>query len=75
MAQHEFEAFYYCAVTSDRIGAHTAAGHIRLGGDGSLGVALSQALRAKPPSQTTARPTVRGLCNHLLRSRGRLQTS
>jgi hypothetical protein len=30
------------------------------------------ALRARPPSQTTARPTARGLRNHLLRSRRRL---
>jgi hypothetical protein len=27
MAQHEFEAFYHCAVTSDRIGAHTDTDH------------------------------------------------
>ena len=35
MAQHKFEAFYYCAITSNRIGAHTDTDHIRLGGDGS----------------------------------------
>jgi hypothetical protein len=52
IAQRKFEAFYHCAITSDRIGAHTVTDHIRLGGDGSLGVALSQALRARPPSQT-----------------------
>jgi len=37
IARHKFEAFYQCAITSDRIGAHTDTDHIRLGGDGSLG--------------------------------------
>jgi len=45
IAQHKFEAFYRCVITSNR--AHTATDHIRLGGDGSLGAALSQALRAR----------------------------
>ena len=47
IAEHKCEAFYCCAIISDRIGANTATDHIRLGGDGSLGVALSQALRAR----------------------------
>jgi len=37
-----------------------ARDHIRLGGDGPFQGTLSQALRARPPSQTTARPTARG---------------
>jgi hypothetical protein len=34
-----------------------------------------QALRARPPSQTTARPTARGFGNHPLRSRRRTSAS
>jgi hypothetical protein len=40
--------------------------------DGFFLGTLSQALRARPPSQTTARPTGRGLRNHPLRPRRRL---
>jgi hypothetical protein len=47
IAQHKFEAFYHCAITSNRIGAHNDTGHTVPYGTGLWGVALSQALRAR----------------------------
>jgi hypothetical protein len=37
LPQRKFEAFYHCAITSNRIGVRTDTDHIRLGGAGSLG--------------------------------------
>ena len=47
IAQHKFEAFYRCTITSNRIGAHTDTGHTVPYGTALWGVALSQALRAR----------------------------
>ena len=47
IAQHKCEAFFRCAITSDRIGAHTATDRTVPYGTALWGVALSQALRAR----------------------------
>jgi hypothetical protein len=46
IAQHKFEAFYHCAITSNRIGAHTDTDHTVPYGT-ALWVAVPQALRAR----------------------------
>ena len=40
MAQHKFEAFYHCAITSDRVGAHTDTDHTVPYGTGFRGGAF-----------------------------------
>jgi len=47
ISQHTCEAFYYCAIISDRIGAHTDTDHTVPYGTALLGVTLFQALRAR----------------------------
>ena len=58
LAQHKCATFFCSAITSGQSSnrsAHPHRSHRTLG-DGSFGAHLSQALRARSPSQTTAHP-------------------
>jgi hypothetical protein len=57
-AQHKFSTFFFSAITSGQSSNRSAQPHRshRTLRDGSFGGALSQALRARSPSQTTAHP-------------------